>query len=77
MGKSVRVNLSLPEPLDEIYGEVARLTGQSKPQLLVDAIRTQAAYHQRWLRNFNYTPRDYAALSDSSRDVMGSVQVKP
>lgn len=58
MAKSIRVNISLPEPLHRLYAEVAKLSGESLPQLLVDAIRFQAAYQQRWLCNIKYAPRD-------------------
>ncbi len=54
----------------------AVVTGQSKPQLLVDTIRTQAAYYQRWLRNFNYAPRDNVSASGSANEVIARERVK-
>ncbi len=58
MGKSVRINLSLPAPLHELYAEVAQRTGISLPQVLVDALKTQGQYTRRWLSNWNFQPRD-------------------
>lgn len=65
MGKSVRINVSLPEQLHSVYSEVAERTGVSLPQVLVNSLASQAAYTRRWIANWNYRPHD-RSLVDSA-----------
>lgn len=61
MGKSIRINISLPEQLHGIYAGVADRTGISLPQVLVNALAAQSAYTQRWIRTIDFQPRDAVA----------------
>ena len=61
MGKSVRINISLPQELQGVYQEISARTGVSLPQVLVSALATQAAYARRWVATWNYQPREIAS----------------
>lgn len=60
MGKSVRINISLPHELHGVFAEVAQRTGVSVPQVLVNALAQQSAYARRWMATCDYRPRDVA-----------------
>jgi hypothetical protein len=66
MGKSVRINVSLPEELQRVYAEVAVRTGVSLPQVLVNALVAQSAYTRRWMATWDFKPRDVPSPIDQS-----------
>jgi len=75
MGKSVRINISLPEETLQVYRTMSERTGVTVPQVLVNALAYQAAYALKWVKVWDFQPRDQVTeklvMVDSPSDVEG------
>lgn len=50
MGKSVRVNLSISEAVDEVLSSYADLTGRSKAAVVMEAVGLQLPAWREWIK---------------------------
>jgi hypothetical protein len=55
MAKSVRLNLSVPVPMDEVLTALAEAQGMSKPALIVAAMARALPYWQKDLKMLRAT----------------------